>query len=178
MKAWNVALVVALIVLAIPVRALPDMGTGSDAAKYGGSYRYIGSQEERKRVEAAIDAATKGMIGADIAKKELIKRSEIRPSYTLNFDGQKATVSSKGFPPESTPLDGSAVKMTNKYGDKLEMQQRFTDGALLQESKTHDGEGSTKFKLQTDGKTLVVTRISKSPKLPRPVEFSLTYRRQ
>ena len=39
-------------------------------------------------------------------------------------------------------------------------------------------EAVHQFKLQPDGKTLIVTRVMKSPKLPRAVEFSLTYVRQ
>ena len=56
--------------------------------------------------------------------------------------------------------------------------ERFVDGSLLQESRTHDGGGSTQFKLMADGNTLLVTRVSKSPKLPKTVQYTLTYRRQ
>ena len=75
-------------------------------------------------------------------------------------------------------LDGTEVQFKNKYGDALENRQRFVDGTLLQESRTSDGGGSTRFSLQPDGKTMLVTRISHSPKLPGTVEFRLTYARQ
>ena len=61
---------------------------------------------------------------------------------------------------------------------RAQNRQRFVDGALLQESKTSDGGGSTQFRLRPDGNTMIVTRISRSPKLPGVVEYGLTYARQ
>ncbi|HET6982544.1 MAG TPA: hypothetical protein VFI53_10395 [Myxococcaceae bacterium] len=167
-------LVAMLLGLALPVLGADPQG-GGEARRYSGTFRYVGGKTEEARIRQAIDAATKGMIGGDTAKTELMKRSEVRPTYTLSFEGGKATVSSPGFPPETSPLDGSPVEMTNKYGDKLKMRQRFMDGALVQESEAKDGTGSTRFQLEANGKTLRVRRISKSPKLPRPVEYTLSY---
>ena len=67
--------------------------------------------------------------------------------------------------------------LRTKYGDVVRSSQRFVGGALLQRGRTDDGSEFTQFRLQPDGSTLVVTRVSESPKLPRAVEFTLTYRR-
>ena len=150
-----------------------------DKQRYAGTYAFVGSSSERAAVQAAVDTATEGMIGVLIARQELMKRSEIRPTYTISFD-EKGNVSvvTPGYPPEVSPLNGTEVKLTDKYGDVVDNSQRFVDGTLLQQGRTRDGNGSTQFKLQLDGNTMRVIRVSKSPKLPRPVEFKLTYLRR
>jgi len=163
-----------------PAPASPPGVTGADdPGRYAGSYVYAGSDAERAAVEAAVDHATEGMVGMHIARAELMKRSEIRPSYALRLDGKGSMVfETPGFPTEVLPLDGAVVPFRNKYGDSLENRLRVVEGALVQESKTSDGGGSTRFELQPDGKTLRVTRISWSPKLPKTVHYRLTYLRR
>jgi len=159
--------------------AIPGTGAAADEARYAGTYLYAGTDAERAAIRNSVDHATQGMLGANIARAELMKRSEIRPSYTIRFDGLgKVIVETAGFPPESSPLDGTEVQFTNKYGDVLQNRQRFVDGSLLQESRTGDGGGSTRFQLEPDGNTMLVTRVSRSPKLPGTVRYTLTYVRQ
>ena len=88
------------------------------------------------------------------------------------------TVETPGYPTETSSLDGSEVQFKNKYGDVLQNKAHFVGDTLLQESRTGDGGGSTRFHLQPDDRTMVVTRVSRSPKLPGTVLFSLTYTRQ
>jgi hypothetical protein len=154
-------------------------GADADPTRYAGTYIYGGTDAERAAISTAVNSATAGMAGMLIARGELMKRSEVRPSYTIRFDGKgNVAVETPGFPPEVLPLDGTEVPFRNKYGDDLENRLRFVDGALVQESRTKDGGGSTRFELQGDGETLLVTRISWSPKLPKVVHFRLTYVRR
>jgi hypothetical protein len=151
----------------------------SDPTRYAGIYVYAGTDAERAAISTAVNSATEGMAGRLIARGELMKRSEVRPSYAISFDGKgNVAVETPGFPLEVLPLDGTEVPFKNKYGDALRNRQRFVDGALVQESRTTDGGGSTRYELQSDGKTLLVTRISWSPKLPGVVHFRLTYARR
>jgi hypothetical protein len=146
---------------------------------YAGTYVYAGSEAERAAVKLAVDRATEGMFGKVIAREELMKRSEIRPTYTIRLDPPgKVSVETPGFPPECSPVDGTEVDFRTKYGDVVKNGQQFVAGALLQRGRTADGSGSTEFRLLADRNTLRVTRVSRSPRLPRPVEFTLTYFRQ
>ena len=164
---------------ALPTPQSPSRPAPTSEQRYAGTYAFAGSEAERAGIEKAVDGATEGMVGKNIARSELMKRQEVRPTYTLRFDGKgNLAVETPGYPPEISPIDGTEVQLTNKYGDVLQNRQRFVDGSLLQESRTHDGGGSTQFKLMTDGNTLLVTRVSKSPKLPKTVQYTLTYRRQ
>jgi hypothetical protein len=147
--------------------------------EYEGTYLYAGDDAERRAIKGAVDRATEGMFGKVIARDELMKRSEIRPSYTIHLEAPGTVcVETPGFPSERSPLDGSEVELRTKYGDVVKNSQQFVGGALVQRGRTDDGSGSTEFRLQDDGKTLLVTRVSRSPRLPRVVEYTLTYRRQ
>jgi len=147
--------------------------------RYAGTYLYAGSDAEQATIKAVVDHATEGMVGRNIARGELMKRAEIRPSYTIHFDGKgNVAVETPGFPSEISPVDGTEVQFKNKYGDVLQNRQHFVGSELLQESRTHDGGGSTRFQLQPDGTTMIVTRVSQSPKLPGTVQYSLTYARR
>jgi len=150
----------------------------SEEERYAGTYLYAGTDAERAAIHTAVDHATEGMVGKNIARGELMKRSEVRPSYALSFDGKgNVTVETPGYPPETSSLDGTEAPFKNKYGDALQNKAHFVGGALLQESRTGDGGGSTQFRLLPDDRTLIVTRISRSPKLPGTAQFSLTYTR-
>lgn len=164
----------------VPTKGTARPPSPSLEKRYTGTYAYAGTDAERAAVKAAVDSATDGMgIATGFARTALMKRSEIRPTYTISFDGKgDVSVETPGYPPEFSPTSGTEVKQTNKYGDESQNSQHFVGGALLQQGHTDDGSGSTQFKLQPDGKTLIVTRVMKSPQLPRPVEFTLTYVRQ
>ena len=161
-----------------PVSAPVAPRPRSDEERYTGTYAYAGTEAERSAIRAAVDHATEGMVGKNIARGELMKRSEVRPSYALRFDGKgNVSIETPGYPTESSSLDGTEAPFKNKYGDALQNKAHFVGGALLQESRTGDGGGSTQFRLQPDERTMIVTRISRSPKLPGTVQFSLTYSR-
>ncbi|HET6983496.1 MAG TPA: hypothetical protein VFI53_15240 [Myxococcaceae bacterium] len=130
-------------------------------------------------MKTAVDWATEGMFGKVIAREELRKRSEPRPSYTIRFEEDgKVSVETPGFPSECAPADGTEVVVRNRYGDVLKQSQQFVDGALVQSGRNADGSGTTEFRLGSDGNTLQVFHVSRSPRLPRPVVYSLTYVRQ
>ena len=160
--------------------ALPATSTSDvDETRFAGTYIYVGGDSERAVVKAAVYRATEGMFGKVIARDELMRRSEPRPSYTIRFEEDgKVSVETPGFPSESSPVDGTEVVARNKFGDVVKQSQEFVDGALLQSGRNDDGSGSTEFRLESDGNTLQVTRVSRSPRLPRPVAYSLTYYRQ
>ncbi|HEY1418323.1 MAG TPA: hypothetical protein VGF41_10470 [Myxococcaceae bacterium] len=154
-------------------------GPAFTEGRYAGTYVYVGDEAERVEIKAAVNRATEHMFGKVIAREELMKRSEIRPSYTIRLEPSgSVTVETPGFPRESSPLDGTEVELRTKYGDVVRNSHRFVDGALVERARTQDGNGSTEFRLERDGNTLIVTCVSRSPKLPGVVVYTLTYRRR
>ena len=156
-----------------------DPPTRPELSGYAGTYLYAGTDAERAAIKTSVDRATDRMFGIVIARGELMKRSEIRPSYTIRFqEPGQVSVETPGFPPESAPLDGTEVEFRTKFGDVVKNSQKFVDGTLLQSARNADGSGSTRFRLLPDGNTLLVTRTSRSPRLPGMVEYTLTYVRR
>jgi hypothetical protein len=162
----------------------PPVGSGPAPLaleqRFVGTYVYAGSAEEKSAVTAAVNRAVDGMgIATGFARSALLQRSEIRPSYTIAFNARgDVEVETPGYPPEVSPSDGTEVKLTNRDGDESQVSQRFVDGALVQQGRTDQGKGQTRFTLEPDEKTLLVKRTMESSELPRPVEFTLTYVRQ
>lgn len=148
--------------------------------RFVGTYVYAGSAAEKSAVTAAVNTAVDGMgIATGFARSALLQRSEIRPSYTIAFTARgDIDVETPGYPAEVSPGNGTEVKLTNRDGDESQISQHFVDGVLVQQGRTEQGKGQTRFTLAPDGKTLVVRRTMESSELPRPVEFSLTYVRQ
>jgi hypothetical protein len=161
------------------VSSSPPLSSGLER-RLAGTYAYAGGADEKAAVTAAVNRAVDGMgIATGFARSALLKRSEIRPSYTIAFDARGVVdVETPGYPAEVSPSDGTEVKLTNRDGDESQISQRVVGGVLVQQGRTDQGKGQTRFTLQPDGKTLVVTRVMESSELPRPVEFTLTYVRQ
>ena len=60
----------------------------TDEQRYAGTYIYAGGEAEKAGIKTAVDHATEGMVGKNIARDELMKRSEVRPTYSIRFDGK------------------------------------------------------------------------------------------
>ena len=149
--------------------------------RFTGTYVYAGGDEERAAVARAVDRTVEDMsfLTRGFARSALMERSAIRESYTVFFDeAGRVAVLSPGELPEVSPADGTPVQVVNRLGDESELTQQFIDGVLVQRGRTADGGGSTAFELQPDGATLLVHRTMESSKLPQPVKYTLTYRRQ
>lgn len=130
---------------------------------------------------AAVERAVAPMsiFAIDIARQALLARAAVRTSYAISFDeAGNIKVESPGEFPEVSPSDGTPVDVLNRFGDASELTQQFEDGVLVQRGRTDDGGGSTTLELQPDGNTLLIRRVMESTQLPRPVEYTLTYRRQ
>jgi len=149
--------------------------------RYSGTYVFIGGDQERSAVAAAVERAVAPMsiFAIDIARQALLARAAVRTSYAISFDeAGNIKVESPGEFPEVSPSDGTPVDVLNRFGDASELTQQFEDGVLVQRGRTDDGGGSTTLELQPDGNTLLIRRVMESTQLPRPVEYTLTYRRQ
>jgi hypothetical protein len=140
---------------AVAVRPASPPSASLVEPAYSGTYVYAGSEAERAAVKLAVDRAIEGMFGKFIAREELMKRSAIRPSYTIRFDPPgMVSVETPGFPPESSPADGTELNFRTKYGGAVKNSEQFVADALLQRGRTADGSGSTEFRLLADGNTL------------------------
>jgi hypothetical protein len=112
------------------------------------------------------------------AAEALHPRVQPRASYAIRIDGGQVSITSPDNPSEVGPLDGSPVKLSNRFGDENQTTFVVEDGALVESGTSSDGSGQTVFSPAGDGETLKVHRVIESPRLSAPVDLTLTYRRR
>ncbi len=143
-----------------------------------GRYRYAGGAAEDALRKAAIDRAIGDMFFAirPIARHRLGNATRILPWISFSFSGGQ--IRTRG--PESLDLqspDGSTILHTWR-GEKSRATQRLTTNGVMQRFVADDGTGQSEWRLSPDGSTLTLRVTITSPRLPTPVVFSLTYRRE
>lgn len=175
-------LAAAVAVSAAVAGAEPD-GGASEAElrqRYAGEYRFIGGAPERAGVPAAVERSVDGMffISRGIAYDRLLRNCEICSSYALSFTASQVIVSGPCQLPDISPADGGEVEHRTKLDETSQLSQRFVDGALVQYFRGEEGARRVVWRLDPDGETLRVQTIISSKHLPRPVDYTLTYRRK
>ena len=75
------------------------------------------------------------------------------------------------------PPDGKSAPWTREDGDKFMVAAQVSKDQLIQTFKNDEGERTNVFKLSPDGKSLTMTATVKSPQLPKPLTYSITFGR-
>ena len=152
---------------------------GADASLYGGTWTFDEAAGDRDRVDAAVDALAgeygvlfKGMVAKKLGKS-------VKISTTLMF--QPATDALKitsDYSSWTTSLDGAEVAVVDAEGETV-LLKRWLDGDTLHSvgAKGTSSQGYT-FRLGDDGRTLILQVTTRNPRLKRPLEYSLTYRKE
>lgn len=146
-----------------------------------GTYRFVGGQEEVRKVERAIDKAVDEMnvFIRGIARRRLkepnLPTDELRISLT---DGA-ITVARTGQPAISAPATGERITWRNPTnGNELEVTHRITkEGALEQKLIGDRGTSRNVFGLRKDRQVEMKTTIT-ADKLPSTIRFATTYARK
>jgi len=175
---WILLLVVVPTLHAIAETAATDL----DALRrrYAGEYEFIGGQAERSSVPAAVERSVDGMffIARGIAYDRLLKSSQVCDRYTFDFGGGSNTVAGSCRTPDVSPGDGREVDHRTRQGETSKLSQRFVGETLVQEFRGDEGARRAVWTLLPDGNTLLVQVLITSKHLPRPVDYTLTYRRR
>lgn len=148
--------------------------------RFTGEWLFAGGAAERATVPAAVERSVDGMffIARGIAYDRLLKNSEVCARYAVAFSGGNASVTGPCVVPEVSPDDGRAVDHRNKLGETSKLSQRFVGETLVQEFRGDGGTRTVVWSLLPDGDTVRIRFTITSGHLPRPVDYSLTYRRK
>lgn len=150
---------------------------GADAIRpFLGSFRHAGGDQERAARDQAVErvVAELNFLVRSIARSRLLGATPIPPTVRIATDGSSLTVANDGRI-YTAPLDGRSVKATGVTGDPVELRYRIAEGKIVQ---TCDGDGggrSNTFELA--GERLVMHVRIYSPRLPKDVQFKLTFAR-
>jgi steroid 5-alpha reductase family enzyme len=174
--------------LALVVAALGSLGTAASHAappedfrqRWAGEYLFVGGSAERASVPAAVERSVDGMffIARGIAYDRLLKNCEVCARYTIAFSAGNVSVAGPCQVPDVSPEDGREVDHRNKLGETSKLSQRIVGETLVQEFRGDGGTRKVTWTLLPDGDTLRIQFTITSGHLPRPVDYSLTYRRK
>jgi hypothetical protein len=168
--------------LRVPASGAADGATDVDELRrrYAGEYLFVGGAAERALVPAAVERSVDGMffIARGIAYDRLLRNCEVCARYTLALGGGNISVAGSCQVPDVSPDDGSEVDHRTKLGETSKLSQRFVSGSLVQAFRGDGGARKVVWTLLPDGETLRLQVLITSKHLPRPVDYTLTYRRK
>jgi hypothetical protein len=147
--------------------------------RYTGEYLFAGGAAERAAVPAAVEHSVDGMffIARSIAYDRLLKSSEICASYRFDLGGEKISIAGSCRTPDVSPADGREVDHRTRQGEESKLSQRLVGETLVQDFRSDEGSRRVVWTLLPDGATLRAQVEISSKHLPRPVDYTLTYRR-
>jgi hypothetical protein len=148
-----------------------------DRARFGASFRYVGSSSEQAARRAAIDRGVETFFFAirGIARSRLSEGTKIEPWVAFSFEADKIRVRNPSSVAVS-PANGAAVDH-GSGGDKAKLSQRLANGTVTQMFVAGEGQRVNEWTLSPDSSALSLKVTVSSPKLSRSVVYTLTYER-
>jgi hypothetical protein len=129
-------------------------------------------------VEDGIEAAVKGMWPIIKGEaREKLEDKNLPPSQQIIISYTPADVTIKMEAGTiKTPIDGVFVRR-DVLGENIMVSTKWIDKKLERTFKAADGQRVDTYSLSGDGKTLTMHVTVTSPRLSRPCEYELTYKR-
>ena len=130
-------------------------------------------------IAAAINTTVADMnfIKRPIARGRLTKLNPAYKKVAIAISGQGVDVKLDDRTPIHMPPGAAAAPWTREDGEKFMVAAQVSGDQLIQTFKNDEGERTNAFKLSADGKSLTLTATVKSPQLPRPLTYSISFGR-
>ncbi len=130
-------------------------------------------------IHAAIETCIADMffVKRPIARRRL---ANVNPAYqkiALSITPQQVSVKLDDRNPIVMPGNGSEVWWTREDGEKFQVAAHVAGSQLTQTFRNEDGERTNVFQMSPDGRTLTLSVTVKSPQLPRPLTYTITFGR-
>lgn len=146
---------------------------------FEGRWQYVGGDEGRRQIERAIARAVDGMplLIERIAHGRV--RDQIGPFEELRIevDGDRVVFHADEWGPIEALLDGPPVMVRGPDDARLQMTQRFEDGALVQTFRHRSGTRENRLELGDDPRRLAMSVTISSRQLPRDATYRLPFHR-
>jgi hypothetical protein len=127
-------------------------------------------------IAAAINTTVADMnfITRPIARGRLTKLNQAYKKVVITISDKEVLVKFDEREPIHMPPGGKAAPWTREDGEKFMVAAQVSKDQLIQTFKNDEGERTNIFKLSADGRALTMNATVKSPKLPRPLTYSVT----
>lgn len=175
MKRMSLALALTLTVAATSVEAQESLPSWD--AFFNGVWVHAGDSKEEKERREAIEATTTGMslFVRGTARKRLTERTTPAPELELRVAGDLLQLS-RGDHKVSLRLDAKPVTI-ERDGRRGKMSARFDGERIIVVSEGENGMRATTYTLSPDRQRLTLSVRMSGERLPEPLSFQATYRR-
>ena len=137
------------------------------------------NQSKADDITAAIDSTVADMnfIKRPIARHRLTNLNPAYRKVLIAISDREVLVKFDEREPIHMPPDGKSAPWTREDGAKFMVAAQVTMGQLVQTFKNDEGERTNLFKLSPDGQSLTLSATIKSPQLPKPLTYSISFAR-
>ena len=163
------------LVKSLVLPALVAFSLSAQAQSLDGLWHRTGMDD----IHAAIQACTADMnfITRPIARYKL---SNVNPAYqkiTLSITPQQVSVKLDDRNPILMPGNGQEAPWTREDGEKFMVAAHVQGNQLIQTFQNDEGHRTNVFHVSPDGKTLTLFVTVTSPKIPKPLTYTMTFGR-
>jgi len=135
------------------------------------------TQTRTDDVAAAIDSTVADMnfIKRPIARKKLTRLNPVYKKVVIAISDRGVFVKFDERDLIPMPPGGQPGPWTREDGDKFMVAAQVSKDQMIQTFKNDEGERTNLFKLSPDGKTLTMSATIKSPQLPKPLTYAISF---
>lgn len=157
--------------------AAPVVAARAQAGSIAGTFTLDRAASDN--VEQAINGAVKEMnfITRPIARGRLQKTNQPYGRVVIASSGGNTVVTIDQKAPRSAPSNGTPVDWTREDGEKFKLSMAWPSGHLVETFKAEDGQRENTYVLSPDGATMTMYVKVSSPRLPKPVQYKLLFRK-
>jgi hypothetical protein len=155
------------------------LSTAARAADLSWVGIFVIDEQHDAGVQKAIEAAVADMnfITRPVARSRLKKTNSLAQRISITRQAETITVRFDERKPAVMPTDGSVIKWTSEDGEQYDVFARAEDARLVQTFKAEDGQRVNSFSTEEDGQRLTLEVQVTSPRLPKPLTYSVRYKR-
>ena len=165
--------------LAVLLGAILSPGSAWPLVAYlGGSY-HLDDPAAMQNIRKAVDkvAVRMGFIVGPIAHDRLMDANQPAQQIVISMAGNEVTVQFDHDQPITGPADGSTIDWTRDDGEKVRVTTVWQGATLQRAVAGKQATRTVRFTLDGSGEILTVQIQIVSSRLPLPVAYQLTYRR-
>lgn len=143
-----------------------------------GRYVYAGAKSEKKAISDMIDEILYTLEDSIrmTAQERLQMKTRVSDWVSIKQTGSKVVVHFEGREPDVMSFDGPTSGM-DPEGNPAELKLSRSGDSLVHTITTAEGTRINTLKPQSDGSLLVAVEL-RSPRLQKPLRWSLTYKKR
>ncbi len=162
-----------------PATVLADDSGEMDA--FAGTFRStLSKSQARKSIDKSIDSLVDDMAfyKRPFARSKLENRTPPCIDLKISYDDGDVSLGCDNRKPATAALGGDRRGFKPTGGDPVKVSYAMRNGKLVQKFFSENGVRTNTYWLESGGKILKLSVELSSSKLPRPLEFTRTFKRK